>query len=32
MPYQITENGREALREQFAILRRIERAGASRIR
>lgn len=29
-PYQITENGREALREQLATLRRIERAGSSR--
>jgi DNA-binding PadR family transcriptional regulator len=29
-PYRITEGGREALREQLATLRRIERAGTDR--
>ncbi|WP_049562851.1 PadR family transcriptional regulator [Nonomuraea sp. SBT364] len=29
-PYRITEGGRDALREQLATLRRIERAGARR--
>ncbi|MBF8188437.1 helix-turn-helix transcriptional regulator [Nonomuraea sp. K274] len=31
-PYRITEGGREALREQLATLRRIEQAGAERVR
>ncbi|MEV5895286.1 PadR family transcriptional regulator [Nonomuraea fuscirosea] len=30
-PYRITENGRDALREQLDLLRRIERAGVSRV-
>ncbi|MFD9949028.1 PadR family transcriptional regulator [Nonomuraea sp. NPDC059023] len=30
-PYRITESGRDALREQLATLRRVERAGFRRV-
>ncbi|MFI6296539.1 PadR family transcriptional regulator [Nonomuraea sp. NPDC050790] len=30
-PYRITDSGRDALREQLATLRRVERAGFSRV-